>query len=200
MDGPRLSRSRLAGDDGANRIDSGTGVDELHGGLGNDRLYGETGTDHLYGGLGDDHLYGEAGTDQLHGGLGNDRYYLDDANDVIHEASGEGTDGVIATVDAVLAELAAMAADGTRSTRSGPKSPLTGAALRKAIMKIVTNSLGPGEPKDPGDSTLFAIYSAFAGPAQRAEAARQQRNRKFQDLIRHKSEQSGQHRRAHCRV
>jgi hypothetical protein len=36
----------------------------------------------------------------------------------------------------VLAELAAMVADGTRSTRSGPKSPLTGAALRKAIMAI----------------------------------------------------------------
>jgi len=39
-------------------------------------------------------------------------------------------------VDAVLAELAAMAADGTRSTSSGPKLPLTGAALRKAIMAI----------------------------------------------------------------
>jgi hypothetical protein len=36
----------------------------------------------------------------------------------------------------VLAELAAMAADGTRSTRSGPKPPLTGAALRKAILAI----------------------------------------------------------------
>ena len=39
-------------------------------------------------------------------------------------------------VDAVLAELAAMAADGTRRSRSGPKVPLTGAALRKAIMAI----------------------------------------------------------------
>jgi hypothetical protein len=29
-----------------------------------------------------------------------------------------------------------MVADGTRSTRSGPKPPLTGAALRKAIMAI----------------------------------------------------------------
>jgi len=29
-----------------------------------------------------------------------------------------------------------MAADGTRSTRHGPKPPLTGAALRKAIMAI----------------------------------------------------------------
>jgi tryptophanyl-tRNA synthetase len=36
--------------------------------------------------------------------------------------------------------------------------------LRKAIMKIKTNSLEPGEPKDPNDSALFAIYSAFAAP------------------------------------
>lgn len=44
--------------------------------------------------------------------------------------------------------------------------------LRKAIMKIVTNSLEPGEPKDPDDSTLFAIHRAFANKAQR-EAMRQ---------------------------
>lgn len=44
--------------------------------------------------------------------------------------------------------------------------------LRKAIMKIVTNSLEPGEPKDPDDSTLFAVYAAFAGPRER-EAMRQ---------------------------
>jgi tryptophanyl-tRNA synthetase len=40
--------------------------------------------------------------------------------------------------------------------------------LRKAIMKIKTNSLEPGEPKDPDDSALFAIYSAFASPADSA--------------------------------
>jgi tryptophanyl-tRNA synthetase len=39
--------------------------------------------------------------------------------------------------------------------------------LRKAIMKIVTNSLEPGEPKDPDDSTLFKIYAAFADQDQR---------------------------------
>ncbi|MEJ8569058.1 tryptophan--tRNA ligase [Elongatibacter sediminis] len=44
--------------------------------------------------------------------------------------------------------------------------------LRKAIMKIVTNSLEPGEPKDPDDSALFLIYAAFADSAQR-EAMRQ---------------------------
>jgi hypothetical protein len=39
-------------------------------------------------------------------------------------------------VDEVLAELAVMARDGTRPQRSGPKPPLAGAALRKAVMAI----------------------------------------------------------------
>ena len=39
-------------------------------------------------------------------------------------------------VDEVLAELAAMAKDGTRPQRPGPKPPLAGATLRKAVMAI----------------------------------------------------------------
>src|SRR3954467_9643013 len=39
-------------------------------------------------------------------------------------------------VDAVLAELAAMASDGARPQRPGPKPPLSGARLRKAVMAI----------------------------------------------------------------
>ena len=34
--------------------------------------------------------------------------------------------------------------------------------LRKMVMKIATNSLGPDEPKDPDTCTLFSIYKAFA--------------------------------------
>jgi tryptophanyl-tRNA synthetase len=34
--------------------------------------------------------------------------------------------------------------------------------LRKLIMKIKTNSLEPGEPKETEGSTLFEIYQAFA--------------------------------------
>jgi tryptophanyl-tRNA synthetase len=34
--------------------------------------------------------------------------------------------------------------------------------LRKLILKIRTNSLEPGEPKDTRDSTLFEMYKAFA--------------------------------------
>src|SRR5437763_894079 len=43
---------------------------------------------------------------------------------------------VNAVVDDVLAELTAMAAGGTRPIQSGPKPPLVGAALRKAVMAI----------------------------------------------------------------
>lgn len=41
-------------------------------------------------------------------------------------------------------------------------------ALRKAVLGIVTNSLGPGEPKDPDDSHLFQIHRAFATPEESA--------------------------------
>jgi tryptophanyl-tRNA synthetase len=41
--------------------------------------------------------------------------------------------------------------------------------LRKLINKIKTNSLEPGEPKDPEGCTLFSIYQAFATPAQVAD-------------------------------
>ena len=41
--------------------------------------------------------------------------------------------------------------------------------LRKLIMKIKTNSLEPGEPKETEGSTLFEIFKAFATPEETAE-------------------------------
>ena len=38
--------------------------------------------------------------------------------------------------------------------------------MHKAIMKIVTNSQLPDEPKNPDDSALFEIYKAFATPEE----------------------------------
>jgi tryptophanyl-tRNA synthetase len=40
--------------------------------------------------------------------------------------------------------------------------------LRKLVMKIKTNSLEPGEAKDPDDCTLFDIYKAVASTADTA--------------------------------
>ena len=42
-------------------------------------------------------------------------------------------------------------------------------SLRKLIMKIKTNSLEPGEPKDPEGSAIFDIFKAFATPEETAE-------------------------------
>ena len=38
--------------------------------------------------------------------------------------------------------------------------------LRRAIMGIVTNSLEPGQPKDPDSSHLYTIFQAFADPSE----------------------------------
>ncbi|HEY4092877.1 MAG TPA: tryptophan--tRNA ligase [Luteibacter sp.] len=44
-------------------------------------------------------------------------------------------------------------------------------ALRETIMKIVTDSRAPGEPKDTDDSALFTIFKAFATPHESAAFA-----------------------------
>lgn len=41
--------------------------------------------------------------------------------------------------------------------------------LQKQINKIVTNSLEPGQAKDPDGCTLFEIFSAFSSPEQQAD-------------------------------
>jgi len=40
--------------------------------------------------------------------------------------------------------------------------------LRETILRIVTDSRRPGEPKDPDSSALFTLYRAFAGEAETA--------------------------------
>ncbi|HLR87811.1 MAG TPA: tryptophan--tRNA ligase [Wenzhouxiangella sp.] len=46
---------------------------------------------------------------------------------------------------------------------------LSGKKLRRAIMKIKTNSQEPGEPKDPDTAPVFDVYAAFASEEQRLE-------------------------------
>jgi tryptophanyl-tRNA synthetase len=43
--------------------------------------------------------------------------------------------------------------------------------LRKHVMRIVTNSKEPGEPKGTDESSLFPIYAAFVGAAERGAMA-----------------------------
>jgi len=62
--------------------------------------------------------------------------------------------------------------DGRKMSKSYNNTiPLFGTAkqLRKMVMKIVTNSQEPGEPKDPDGNTVFDIYSTFATAQRTAE-------------------------------
>jgi len=76
----------------------------------------------------------------------------------------------ISETTAVLSGL-----DGRKMSKSYNNTiPLfcTAKQLRKLIMRIKTNSLEPGEPKDPEGSTLFEIYQAFASAEETAEMRR----------------------------
>ncbi len=71
---------------------------------------------------------------------------------------------VVVSEQAVLSGL-----DGRKMSKSyGNTIPLfeTEKKLRKGIMKIKTNSLEPGEPKDTENNTVFEIYKAFANEEQ----------------------------------
>ncbi|MDB4307724.1 tryptophan--tRNA ligase [Gammaproteobacteria bacterium] len=75
--------------------------------------------------------------------------------------------------EAVVGEATAILAglDGRKMSKSYNNTIplfLPPKKMRKLVMKIKTNSLEPGEPKDPDDCTLFDIYKAFATPAETA--------------------------------
>jgi tryptophanyl-tRNA synthetase len=82
--------------------------------------------------------------------------------------------------DAVIGENVAVlpGLDGRKMSKSYNNTiPLfaSSKALRKAVMKIKTNALEPGQPKDTEDSALFAIYRAFASEAETAAVAQRYR-------------------------
>ncbi len=78
--------------------------------------------------------------------------------------------------EAVIDELTAVlpGTDGRKMSKSYDNTIplwLPEKKLRKAIMKIKTNSLEPGEPKDPDDSALFDVFRAIASKDEAAEMA-----------------------------
>lgn len=75
-----------------------------------------------------------------------------------------------AVVDDHVAVLQGL--DGRKMSKSyGNTIPLFGTPkqLQKAINKIKTNLLEPGEPKDPDDSTVFQVWCAFADETEREQ-------------------------------
>lgn len=84
---------------------AGTGnvlANRMQGGSGNDQLYGLAGNDTLVGLEGDDLLDGGPGNDRMEGGKGNDVYIVDSIGDEVVELAGEGTDEVRTTLGAYV--------------------------------------------------------------------------------------------------
>jgi len=74
-----------------------------------------------------------------------------------------------AAIEANVATLPGL--DGRKMSKSYDNTIalwLPASALRKAILGIVTNSLGIGEAKNPDDSNIFSIYQAFASADETA--------------------------------
>ena len=74
-----------------------------------------------------------------------------------------------AVVDADVAVLQGL--DGRKMSKSYNNTIplfLDEKPLRKAINKIKTNLLEPGEPKDADDSAVFQLWAAFASPSETA--------------------------------
>jgi Ca2+-binding RTX toxin-like protein len=78
-------------------------VDTMHGNGGSDQLSGGGGNDTIDGGAGNDILDGGIGNDTLTGGVGNDRFLVDSDLDAVLEATGGGTDTVVAAGNFQLA-------------------------------------------------------------------------------------------------
>jgi hypothetical protein len=99
----------------ANSDGTGNGLaNTLTGNGGNNSLVGNGSNDTIDVGAGNDTLTGGFGSDSMVGGSGDDAYVVADAGDLVSEASGEGNDRVISTVDWTLgANVESLLLDGT---------------------------------------------------------------------------------------
>lgn len=76
-----------------NRLEGNAGANRLAGGAGNDTLLGAEGNDTLEGGT---------GSNSLVGGAGDDTYLVSSPADLVQEATGAGTDRVVASIGFTL--------------------------------------------------------------------------------------------------
>ncbi|MGQ3357811.1 MAG: tandem-95 repeat protein [Phreatobacter sp.] len=124
-----------------------------------DELFGAAGNDTLTGLGGNDLLDGRAGIDIMIGGLGDDTYRVDNALDVVTEATGGGSDTVLASVNYALAagtevEFLTSAGSGLTLTGNELAQTITGDAgvniLNGGGGNDILIGLGGGDTFDVG--------------------------------------------------
>ncbi|HWT99953.1 MAG TPA: hypothetical protein VN229_20120 [Terriglobales bacterium] len=101
-----LAAGNFAGQEIENLTLTGTAAINGTGNALDNIIIGNSANNTLTGGDGNDTLNGGAGNDTLIGGLGDDTYVVDSKSDVIVEASGEGTDTVLASITYSIASYA----------------------------------------------------------------------------------------------
>jgi Ca2+-binding RTX toxin-like protein len=74
----------ITGSESRNRIDAGSGNDDILGYGGNDTVYGRSGIDYIVGGEGNDFVDGGAHNDSVLGDQGNDRLIGGDGDDLLN--------------------------------------------------------------------------------------------------------------------
>ena len=113
----------------------------------------------LTGNAGNNVLDGGGGADKMIGGLGNDTYHVDNSADVITEATGGGTDSVIATasfaLSAAVENLTLTGAADLAGTGNGLANAITGNGGANALTGLSGNdTLTGGGGSDTLDGGL----------------------------------------------
>jgi trimeric autotransporter adhesin len=102
-------------------------------------LFGRESNDTIYGGDGNDTLNGGAGADIMIGGRGDDTYFIDDIGDIITEATAEGLDNVITSINYVLTtsiENLTMTGSAITGTGNSLNNTITGNSLNNQLFGL----------------------------------------------------------------
>jgi tryptophanyl-tRNA synthetase len=106
--------------------------------------------------------------------------HIEMAQDIAQAVNGNYKQALLTIPQALVRETVAVVPglDGRKMSKSyGNTIPLFGAEkqLRKLIMRIVTNSQGLDEPKDPDSSQVYLLYKLFASADEQAALAKRYR-------------------------
>lgn len=109
------------------------------------------------------------------------KQHVEIARDIAQSVNYRFGDGTLAVPEVLVKEGVGtvLGLDGRKMSKSyGNTIPLWAPpkALRKNIMRIVTDSKGVDEPKDPDTCTVFGLYKAFATAEQTEQLATRYRS------------------------